>query len=315
LIHPTDGLKRVQVGPVEFSESNFEGAILKFSTTFYEAGSNEFPAGTSNKAAILGEKASAALEKSKSVFDKAFSVAKMPGFAVASARKAIANAQKSYNDATKGVADVANEASKLAYSTRNLVAQTNDLLSSPSKLSQRLLDSFSLLGNTISNVKLRTAAYASFYSFGSSEPAVVATTPVRKQEATNQKALNDFIIQVAVVNSAVSAQQTDFESTAEAEAKRDEIVSVLEKQIRNTTDTELYQALMDVKAALIDALPDPTSEMPSIKKVTTDGVTTSLHLAYELFEDSRKESDIIARNKIVNPALIPPGTELEVLDV
>lgn len=315
LIHPYDGLQRVQVGAVEFGESTKEGAILRFTVTFYEAGTNEFPAGLNNKKAILGEAAQNALEKSKSVFDKAFSIAKLPGFAVSSARAAIASAKKSYDEASKGVSDVAEQATKLAYSTKNLVAETNDLLSSPSKLSQRLLDSFSLLENSISKVNLKTAAYAAFYSFGAGDPSVTGSTPVRVQEAANQKAFNNFVRQAAVVNSAVTAQQTEFETSQEAEAKRDEIVAVLEEQIRETSDTELYQALMDVKAAVIDSIPDSSYEVPSLKKVETKDETNTLILAYELFNDPSKESDIISRNKIANPGIIPKGAMLEVLDV
>jgi prophage DNA circulation protein len=313
LVHPYDGLQMVQVGAVEFSESTREGAILYFSATIYEAGSLEFPKSINDKASVLGGAAETALSKAKAVFDKAFTIAQLPGFAVESARSKIASAQKAFSSTTKGVANISNAAAQLAYSTRSLVAETNDLLKSPSQLSQRLLDSFALLQTTISNVRIQTDALTSFFEFGADDTSD-RSTPVRAQETNNKEAFNNFVRRVAVVNAAVTAQQAEYETFQDAEEMRDKITAVIEEQIRATDDPELYQALIDVQAALVSALPDEDADLPNLKEVTTDDVTTSLHLAYDLFEDPRKESDIINRNKIKNPGFIPQGKVLEVLD-
>lgn len=315
LVHPYDGLKKVQVGPVEFSESTKEGAILFFSATFYEAGSNDFPKSINDKGAILLSASQRALASAKAVFDKAFTIAQMPGFAVESARSKIASAQKAFNSTTKGLNQIRGAASQLAFSTRNLVAETNDLLKSPSSLSSRLLDSFDLVKSSVENARLQTGALTSLFGFGSDDPGdSSASTPVRVQEAKNKDAFNNLMRTAAVINASVTAQQADYESFQDAEAVRDQITAVIEEQIRLTDDTELYQALVDVHAALVSALPDEDADLPNLKEVTTDGATSSLHLAYELFQDPRTEADIIARNKIKNPGFIPKGQILEVLD-
>lgn len=314
LVHPYYGLMLVQVGPVEFTESTKEGAILYFSATFKEAGSNDFPKSINDKAAILADAADKALADAKSDFDKSFSVAGIPGFAVASARDKIAAAQKAYDSATKGIADISEAAAQLAFSTRNLVAETNDLLLSPSRLSQRLLGSFSLLKNAISNARLRTDALGSFFKFGADDSGGTASTPVRRQEAKNKDAFNNLMRRAAVINAAVDAQQAQYQSFNEAQEQRDEITTVIEEQIRTTEDTELYQSLIDLHAALVTAVPDADADLPNLRQVTTDDVTSSLHLAYDLFEDARTEADIITRNNIRNPGFISQGRVLEVLD-
>lgn len=314
LVHPYDGLIMAQCGPVEFTESTKEGAILYFSATFYEAGSNEFPNSINNKASVLGEAAGSAIAGAKDEFDKKFSIIGLPGFAVESARAKIAAAQKAYNDATKGISDIREAAAQLAYSTRNLVAETNDLLQSPSRLSQALLDSFGLLQSSISNARLKTDALKSFFSFGSDDSSPDSSTPARQREQENKEVFNNFMRRVAVVSAAVTAQQTEFESFQDAEVTRDQITEVIEDQIREGTDTELFQALSDVQAALVSAVPDVDADLPNLKEVITDGPVSSLHLAYDLFMDPRAEEDIIKRNAIKNPGFIPKGKALEVLD-
>lgn len=313
LIHPYDGLQMVQIGNVEFTESTKEGAILYFTATVYEAGSLDFPKTVNDKAAILAEASSNAIADAKAEFDSNFSIAGLPGFAVESARAKIAAAQKAYDSANKGLRDVADAAAELAYDTRNLVAETNDLLKSPSQLSQRLLNSFNLLKNTFSNVKFQTDALTSFFAFGSDDVGGVTTTPIRAQEAKNKDAFNNFMRRVAVCEAATTAQQSEYDSFEEAEEMRDKITEVIEEQIRTSAETEIYQSLIDVKATLTSALPDEDADLPYLKQYTTEAVVSSLQLTYDLYQDPRSESDIIARNKIRNPGFIPQGKTLEVL--
>lgn len=313
LIHPYDGLQMVQVGAVEFTESTKEGAILYFTATIYEAGSLEFPKTINDKASILGEAADKAIADAKADFDNTFSVVGLPGFAVESARGKIAAAQKAYDNASKGLRDISDAAAELAYSTRNLVAETNDLLKSPSQLSERLLNSFTLLKNTFSNVKIQTGALTSFFAFGSDDAGGTGATPVRSQEAANKDAFNNFMRRVAAASAAVTAQEAEYETFEEAEETRDTITEVIEEQIRTSGDTEIYQSLIDVKTALVSALPDADADLPYLKEYTTEAVTSSLHLAYDLYQDPRAEADLIARNKIKNPGFIPQGKTLEVL--
>lgn len=314
LVHPYYGLMLVQVGAVEFSESTKEGAILYFTATFKEAGSNEFPKSINDKASILGEAADKAIADAKSEFDNTFSVAGLPGFAVDSARAKIAAAQKAYADASKGVSDVSNAAAQLAFSTRNLVAETNDLLQSPSNLSQALLNNFGLLQSAISNARVRTKSLTSFFNFGSDDVGSNNSTPIRQQESANKDSFNNLMRRAAAIYAAVDAQQATYESFQDAEAQRQLITDVIEEQIRLSGDSEIYQTLIDVNAALVAAVPDVDADLPSLKKLTLDETTSSLELAYDLFEDGRTEADIIARNKIQNPGFIVAGTELEVLD-
>lgn len=317
LIHPYYGSVMVQVSDLNVSESNKDGAIATFSCTFLERGDNRFPKGTNDKGSILAQNVDNALTQIKSDFDDNFSITGLPDFAIQSARNLISKAQELFNSATKSQADLAEGVAELSFATRNLVAETNDLLQSPQKLSQRLLDSFSLMEDAISGNKQKKKAYSAFYDFFGDDD-VPDTTPTRQQEASNKKVFENFMRRAAAVKSTEPAIVAEYASLTEAHEARQEISDVLESQIREieveNPNTELYQAMFDVNASTVDALPDPDADIPSIINYTPVSDTASLLLAYDLNESMDYEQDIIDRNSIRHPGFIPAKQELEVIN-
>ena len=75
----------------------------------------------------------------------------------------------------------------------------------------------------------------------------------------------------------------------------------------------MFQAARDLKASIVDALPaQGTSDVVTFTPKVT---TPALVLAYNLFEDLDKESDIINENNIRHPGFVPGGDEIEVSGV
>jgi len=316
LIHPFYGSLMVQVGALNVSESMRQGAIATFSVTCLELGDAKFPKGKNDKGAILSEKKTKALASIKDDFDKNFSIASMPGFAIQSARDLVAKVQETFDSVTKPLSDTSEGIANLAFATRNLIAETNDLLQSPGLLSQRLLDSFKLMEDAIGGNKDKTKAYSSFYSFAGDE-AVTGDTPTRLQERKNSETFENFMRRAAAVSSTETAIVADFVSIDESQKAREDISAVIEAQIRainiDETNTGLYQAMIDINASIIDALPDIDADLPSIKELTPKGDEISLLLAYDLNGSLENEQDIINRNKIRHPAFINADEKLEVI--
>lgn len=316
LIHPYFGSQMVQVGPVQISESNDEGAIAVFTAKFFEAGDNKFPKGANDKGAILESSVANALTQSKKDFDDNFSIANLPAHAVDSARALVASMEDAFNDAVRPFTSISDGVAKLAFSVRSLVAEVNDLLQAPSILSQRLLDSFGLLEDALTTAEDKTLSLSTFFTFADDfELAIdVAETPVRAIEKINQDKYINFIKRVAVSRAASNAAISDFKTFDDALETRVEITDVLEEQIREDDDTELYQALIDVNASIVEMVPDVDADLPNVKEITLTDTEPSLLIAYDLFEDPNTEQDIIDRNNIRHPGFIPAGSELEVLD-
>jgi len=316
LIHPYYGSIIVQVGSLNISESTLEGAIAFFSVTFYEAGDNQFPSGYDDKGAILAEKSDIALANAKTDFDENFSVSGMPAFAIQSSRDLVLKSQKQFEENTKAFSDVAEGVAELSYSTRNLAAEVDDLLQSPDILSQRLLDSFQLMDDSISSALGKTNALDAFLIFAGDIP-VTGETPIRIRERSNEATYQNFMRRVAAIKSSQSAIVADYPSLQDAENARVKITDTIESQIReiDPDDGSLWQSLVDVNASLVDALPDIDADIPSLQTVITDSDTSSLEFSYDQFESIDNESDLITRNKIRNPSFIGMGSSLDILDV
>lgn len=315
LIHPYYGSVFVQVSDVNVSESTLEGAIAVFSVKFLEAGNNSFPKGTNDKGAVLQQNVLGALANIKKDFDDNFSIAGMPAFAINSARALIAKAQETFDSSTKIFSDIAEGVAEAAFATRNLIAETNDLLQSPSVLSQRLLDSFSLMEDAISSNKSKTKAHESFYKFSGDEE-VDGDTPFRIREKENEATFKNFMRRVAAVKSSQTAIVSDYASFNEAEEARVKITDVIEEQIRAIDDvnSDLWQSMVDVNSSIVVALPDVDADLPSLKEKTLEKDDVSLLLVYDQFEKIDNEKDIIDRNNIRHPGFISSGTTLEILD-
>lgn len=315
LVHPRFGTIQVQCGPFSSDESKQNGRIIQISFQFYEAGDNRFPNNVDDKQDVLNEKATDALLASKNAFDGGFSIDGLPGFAVDTARKSVAQAADAFEKSTKGLALKAEQISALAFNIRNLRAEVDDLISSPSALSQRLQDSFALLQNALGGNKDAYKAVSLLTNFQTVSDPAPFNTPTRQKEASNKKVFDNFMKQTATINAAQVASVTEFSSTDEVVAVREELLTNFENQIFETSDDNVFQAMEDVKAQVVRVLPDQDSQLPNVQTYELKATTPSIVLAYDLFENLDSEQDLVDRNKIANPAFVLGGQTLEVLDV
>lgn len=315
LIHPYFGTLAVQCSAFSVDEDTREGGIAKISFQFYEAGDNRFPVVIDDKGAAVVEKADATKEVSKSAFDRIFSVAKLPGFAVDSARKKVAEFADRFAEATKDVRTNADAIADLAFNIRNLRAETDTLLQSPSVLSQRLRDSLSLLEDAVGVSRGKFQAYSAFFEFGSTDEPIIVNTPTRLKEIENRDIFNQFIRQTVIASAAATTTEIEYESVTEATNARSQVRDLIETELFLTKDDEVFQSLKDLNAQVTRLLPDVDSDLPNVQTVTTETTTSSLILAYDLFENPNVESDLVLRNNIPHPGFITGGTQLEVIDV
>lgn len=315
LVHPYYGTISVQLGSFSIDEDTKEGRIAKVSFQFYESGDNRYPKEVDDKQSVLLEKVDAAKAASKGEFDSRFSIAKLPGFAVDTARKSVEDAATFFENATKGVVATAEGIADLAFDIRNLRAEVNDLLQSPAKLSQRLLDSFSLLEEACSVPEGKFKAASTFVSFGSADPQINPTTPIRDKEKENKDVFDQFMQRQAAINMVEQSADIEYESIEDAAATRDQLRDLIDNVLLTAQDDTVFGAFKDLNAQMARLLPDTDSDLPNVQTVTLKDTAPSLVVAYDLFEVPEAEQDLVDRNNIRHPGFILGGTTLEVIDV
>lgn len=314
LIHPYYGVQRVQAGSINFNETREDGRIVTFSITFKEAGDDRFPKGVNDKGAQLLENTSTALAAAEADFAGKYDTDNKPGFVLDDARASIASAQEAFNSATENVATVADGIAELAFSTRNLVAETEDLLQSPAKLANRLLNSLSLIRGAVTSALDAFSSFGSLFGFGDDDEEKIETTPSRQTIKQNKLVFDNYIKLTGAIRAAEDAAVADFTSLEAAQEARESLLAVFDEQLLTTDNDELYQAIKNVSATLVELLPDSDSDLPQVKEIGVQNTTNTLVLSYDLFENLNEEQDIIDRNDINHPGFVEAGSTLEIID-
>jgi len=149
------------------------------------------------------------------------------------------------------------------------------------------------------------------------EPAVVFPpasygTPIKDQAAVNQAALKAAADQISAIEQARLSAVLAYPSRDDAKAVRDYISTRL-AALAQAADYNMYSQLQTLRVAVIKDL--NSRDAASLEAYTANATLSALIVSYNRYGTSLRADEILARNpNIANPALIPGGTILEVLN-
>jgi prophage DNA circulation protein len=117
-------------------------------------------------------------------------------------------------------------------------------------------------------------------------------------------------VDAAALNTVTSTNGYD---TADAAAStRDALTSTIDSQCL-TADDNVYPALRDLRAAVVNDLNTRAATLPSLLTVTPVKTEAALVLAWRLYADATRDAEIVARNDVIYPGFVTGGQPLEVL--
>lgn len=143
-------------------------------------------------------------------------------------------------------------------------------------------------------------------------PALGLTSESGRLRDRNAATVVSLVRQFALAAYSRAAIAADWETRQDAELARSRALDAIDLEAE-TADDDAYGALVDLRAALVAALPPEDEDLPDLVRITPDGDTTTLAIAYRLYDDAARDDEIRERNRLRNPALVPPGQVLEVL--
>jgi prophage DNA circulation protein len=193
-----------------------------------------------------------------------------------------------------------------------LILDADMLVRSPFVVADRFRDLFEAVFESPALPARNIDALLEVYEFQSDTPAPDPVTSNREREAANYVALQSVIKTMAVASAARFAGRAEFESFEQAAATRDRITELLDVEAETATDS-VYQAIVDLRAALVAAVPGEGSDLPRLLNFTPPATLPSLVIAHRLHGNVDKELDLVARNKIRHPGFVLGGRVLEVL--
>ena len=314
LIHPYYGALQVQPGSFTIEENTKDGRTATFSMQFFKAEFNEFPLEDIDRTSTVFSRTAATIDSSIQDFNSKFSTSRVPVDLVRSARAKVQQLTRLIRSSVDGVATIANNTADLFVELDNLDNDVDELLSSPAFLADRINNSFMFMFESIESIPDKALQLLRYREIDAGDFNIPLTTTLRIQENINRNSMNFFIKTLALSYLARAAVTEDFDSIDSATARRDEVRDFIEELLNETDNDDVFQSLIQLNAAIVSAIPDEDVVLPNIKTLTTNITTNSLVLNYQIYGNLDRESDIILRNLIKNPAFILGQTELEYIE-
>ncbi|EGJ49054.1 DNA circularization protein [Desulfocurvibacter africanus] len=313
LVHPYLGTMRVHVEEARLRESSHEGGKATFSATFVEAGEVARPDVTIDTASLVSTRADAASAAVASDFEERFSVEDQPAWVYEDSKTWLGQAVESIQEATDNVPGMPSELTQLQSDLYSLNSGLATLLTSPGGLAAQVQATIGSMAGLSMMPDSVLATYRSLFGFGGdSGSKSQAVTPSRAQLQENRDATGDLVRQTAVIEASRAAASWDYDSSADAQAVRDELADQLDLEAETAPDAT-YSALVDLRAALVRDLTDRAMLLPRLLAWTPARTLPALVIAHQIYGDATRAEQLVARNKLRHPLAVPGGQALEVL--
>lgn len=323
LMHPYRGGIQVVVTACRITETTDAGGLATFSIAFAEAGTNAHPATLVDTASRVVDRAAAARAAVSAAFSGAFDVAGQPAFVAAAASGWLDRALADIEGLTRSIggldldllAEFTLDGQRAASALAGLLGAPGDLAS---RIQGRIQAVLSLPASPLPASPLAALrGLRRLFHFGQdgmatgySAPAV-ATTPARQAQIANEAAMTALMRQTAVATAAEASARCEFASFEDATELRESLAAALETESETADDT-VYQALMDLRAAVVADITARGADLARIVIVRQRGTLPVLVVAHRLYGDATRAEEIVARNVICHPGFVPGGRDLRV---
>lgn len=325
LVHPYLGNLQVNCIALRIREVSDERRICRFQLTLVESGQADYPTDIEDAVSAVSVAAGAAGAAGVAGFTKRFSVAGVASF-VSDAAAGQLGSLSSVLQALPINPALAQPQAVAAFfaRARGLADSALALIARPAELAAEvtgLISSVRSVFGTGAGAALRSirAQFVSPYSD-------LTITPNRRQQQINTDSLSALIRQAAVVElSRVAVLQTlpadevsgiveAFRTRDEALAARDFLSDVIDVELEAPiTSTDEFVALGTLRATVVRNIPGPDLQLPRLATITPQATLPSLVLAYGLYGDATRDTEIAERNRIRHPGFVPGARPLQVV--
>jgi prophage DNA circulation protein len=311
LVHPNYGRVRAVCANVTTRESTRDGRMATFQIDFVEAPEQTTaPVESADLAAGVLITAESSLLAIGTELQEGYDATDAPAYATASLIAETTDRANGLNDALAKVVDVIQELAALDNAIDSLISDVATLIRTPSALFARFVGVFANIEETIQSAPDRVwQACVDAYNVAE-QAAVLGASLIRQTEQANLDALTASLKRALVVEAAKLLPSIEFETTDDARTFRADTLALLDEQAALAADDATYGALLDLRASIVAAIPGD-DELARVLTLTRNTAIPSLLLTYQAYGSVARESEIIARNSVEDPAFI--SGEIEIL--
>lgn len=310
LVHPWRGPMNVTITSCRPSESIDQLSRQSWSVTFTQTANKSQPSVRPDTVAIVDAASDKAIAATENDFANEFSIDAMPEFVesdsvaqiTAVLDNTLAIARGMLPDMTIMPAFISNAA--------GILSKVTELMRLPTGLASQMTS------QTAGILGLGSSPLAAFNAlknlFGFSNTPSSRTTPSRIQLDNNRIAVANITRRAAVIEAARSSASIEYESQNQAIAVRETLVTAIEAEQLTASD-EVFNALAELKTAVVNDIGVRAADLASVIPYTPKATLPAIVIAYSLYGDANRDTDIINRNRVAHPGFIVGGKSLEVL--
>lgn len=338
LVHPYFGALRVVCTAVSVSESGEAGGMAVFDLTFVEAGESRYPAAESDPAGNLLDAADTLDGQLAEAFGKWFDLHGLPDFLSRDNLQALTERIQRLTT-VGGLLDLSKQ-SPFLRQVRQLLDAVGELSATPAVLGSRIIGLFTDLTGSFGQPLGGIMGLAKAFRTGKREVSRgLPANPTPYQRAESNRQAVQVLFEAAALNAAAAtavvrpddvhielpqpggnfgggsnqpssriapkaAAAPLFESLDEAVALRRLLLAWLDELAPQLPDSA-FSAAQDLRAAIVQALPDTENELPRLVDYTPQRPLPVVVLAYRLHGDTRRSSEILRHNPVVHPGFMP----------
>lgn len=337
LVHPYFGALRVVCTAVSVSESGEAGGMAVFDLTFVEAGESRYPAAESDPAGNLLDAADTLDGQLAEAFGKWFDLDGLPDFLSRDNLQALTERIQRLTT-VGGLLDLSKQ-SPFLRQVRQLLDAVGELSATPAVLGSRIIGLFTDLTGSFGQPLGGIMGLAKAFRTGKREVSRgLPANPTPYQRAESNRQAVQLLFEAAALNAAAAtavvrpddvhielpqpggnfgggsnqpssriapkaAAAPLFESLDEAVALRRLLLAWLDELAPQLPDSA-FSAAQDLRAAIVQALPDTENELPRLVDYTPQRPLPVVVLAYRLHGDARRSSEILRHNPVAHPGFM-----------
>jgi prophage DNA circulation protein len=308
LVHPWLGTLQVACSMERLRHSTAEGGLVRLSLTFVETSPPLFPETFVNPRAAAAEAETATVAAAEESFNATVIVEGVPGWVNGSMADELdrLHDQLLEVDLSAGLIEEVAHFTALVDAIGSLAVDAVRLGDFPTQLH----DALGHLEDAFTSHEQALRAYLQIEAYRGTQ--IGYGSGIGQQADSNAFAL-ELLVRAQTLAAAVRlAAGIAWPSYEDALAARDELAARLEALTDQADDT-LYQALLDLQAALAAGVPDPNQALPHLQTFLPRASTSTLLLAYRFYDDIGREAEIVARNDPPYPGFLRGLEPVELL--
>jgi len=311
LVHPYYGSRQVLCTSVRIREAINEGGVARFSLTFNEAGQPQFPTATIDLPAAVEVQADAVLNVMETSFAEQFSVLQQPQFVL---DQAVTFMDASITQMQTLADSILNPIADVQQSLNDFKSAIDNLMATPGRMSNRFKQTLGALSGSLARSPESIDALQGLATQFIANDTAPVITPSRKQAQNNQRALNQLVQGMALVETLRLSSGVAFDSFDDAISVRVQLLERVDTLELEAAD-DVFLTLQALRSVFSQAVPSPDQSLPRIVEYVPIQTLPALVIAYDVYGDATREPDIINRNKnkIAHPGFVSAEQSLEIL--